>query len=50
MKKKRIIEMDESTWNLLKGYSALKGISYNEGANLIISKYLSPLNKVMEKL
>ena len=50
MRRKRVLEMDISVWNLAKSYAAAKGISYHEAIEQIIKERLSKLSEVIKNV
>jgi len=49
-KVKRILDIDEDVWNLLKSYAGGKGINISEAAELVISEYLSKLKEALKNV
>ena len=47
---KRLLDIDEDVWNLLKSYAGGKGININEAAEFIISEYLSKLKEALKNV
>jgi len=47
---KRILEMDEEAWNLLKSLASFKKCSSGEAAQYLIKKYLSKAKEALSNV
>lgn len=48
IKKKRLLDLEDSTWTLVKTYASSKGLTVNDALEEVINKQLSWIKEILE--